>query len=190
MNQRTAVFGLLTAAILLAESCQAREPPPPAEGPVLPPRVPPIETCRDDDADCPSGSYCNRTDCWNVFDDRTKLFRPCEDDDACVESDGSKWICHRGRCRKCLRAEECARGEQAGLSCQADGRCSALPQKSTGQSPSHPAPHIQLPPPSSSGAPPLPSLPPSATAWPAPTTAPPFPETPPSDAGRPRDGSL
>jgi hypothetical protein len=118
---------LVLGSCLFFGSCKAREPPV-AEGKpdsgYLKAPIPVAPICRDNDADCPPGSFCNRTDCSDVFNGPSKVLHPCENDAACIGPRGDKLLCLQGRCRMCLNAEECAPGgERAGWYCNT-GYCS------------------------------------------------------------------
>lgn len=131
--------------------------------------VPIPVACNDNDSDCPHGWYCNRDECSNYFGshNRRKLFRECLSEKDCLEDDRERWICHRGRCRACKNAEECAPGggETAGWFCD-DGRCTTSPPPQKGSNP--PVKDIPFPPTSSPGSTPSPPVP-RATTSPAPS---------------------
>jgi hypothetical protein len=155
--------------VALFTGCKTRETAPLAsDDPHLAKGPVPIEpACSDNDSDCPAGYYCDRDGCSNYFgrDNRSKLFLECVSEKECVEDDGKRWICHRGRCRSCLKAEECAPGgEAAGWFCWG-GHCSTSPPE-RGRPP---VKDIPFPPIPSAGSPPLPLPPaPTATTWPTP----------------------
>jgi hypothetical protein len=182
MRLQAAVLVVLLAVLPLSANCKAREPPPPLEEEPTPSIVWIPESCRDDDADCPPGTACNRTACSALGTSAPpgKLMEPCNSDQACDEGDGERLVCIRGLCRGCLTAEECAPGgERAGWFCVYGHRCSTTRERKWTPSP-YERPYVPFPP---TDGPPPPPPPPGATAPTLP--APPFPQPVPNDAAPP-----
>jgi len=167
------IYGRMTVLFFVAlfAGCKTREGPPLAnenpnihKAPVPITPVPP--QCNDNDSDCPPGYYCDRDACVNYFEGSPKFMDECVSEKDCMQDGGNKWICHKGRCRGCLNAEECARGgEAAGWFCRS-GKCTTSPPPpKVGNPPG--VKDIPFPPTPPSDAPPIPPVP-SASAWPAP----------------------
>ena len=166
------MMSILVFAALFA-GCKTRETAPPAKentnihkAPV--PIDPLLPRCNDNDSDCEPGYYCNRTACTNYFEGSPKYMDECLSEKDCIQDDGNKYICLRGRCRSCLNAEECAPGgEAAGWFCWG-GQCNTSPPPPPERLGNPPGvKDIPFPPTPPSDAPPFP-LPTSASAWPAP----------------------
>jgi len=124
------VFALVFASVWLYQRCEEQQRKHDMQMASELKRPPPLFSCAEDDARCSSGTFCNRYKCEPELEyPFYPLLNPCKTDDMCNARNGAHFICIHGRCRSCLKDEECGSGFQCK---QGDWICtpSSLPDAS------------------------------------------------------------
>ncbi len=68
--------------------------------------------CHDDDGRCSHDAFCDRDRCMTEFtgDPLYPRLHMCNGDYICKARNGAHFVCLRGRCRSCIKDEECGPG--------------------------------------------------------------------------------